>query len=293
MNAIMIKIDEALMEAMILLDPPPFPPPHAGSRNDDSRHNRFSTCIRQAHDIILSAVSWLTTMMDHCAYDDNVHDTHDEKAVTEIVTTFADLYRALIVSSNLLLEAETIPPQQVTGAEAAAAADRLELVNGDNHKLLSSSLSSSISPSPAILYPTIIQSILLLKRLSHFSYMSHPKKINDWHDDLLPKSRHSLLLECFQRKIMMDVESDVVFGLEDRLVSLEEVDYDVGYCNDCGWNRHDDHDNEDDDDYVSMSSSRNHRNQEEDDHHEQQKQQEGEEEQEEEEQEEQEKETMQ
>ena len=49
--------------------------------------------------------------------------------------------------------------------------------------------------------------------------------ILDWHDTLLPKSQHPLLQESFERNQLIDVETGVVFGHEDRLVSLHIEDY--------------------------------------------------------------------
>jgi hypothetical protein len=247
----MNEIEEAIMDAIILLDPP------HGPRNDSNSRLSLS-CIRQAHDILLSAASSITTI-DHYRNHNSLyqgetpHRHGHEQVVSETVTTVADLYRSIVVSANLLLEVlqQEVPTRQreedvrIHGSDEEDDKNAFTTVvikNSSREQCIPSSPKTSKDSSTTCtktwqqssssirqmksLHSTIIQSILLLKRLSHLSYMSNPKKYLDWHDDLLPKSRHSLLQECFQRKIMMDVEENVVFGLEDRLVSLNEDEYD-------------------------------------------------------------------
>jgi hypothetical protein len=193
-------LNEALMEAMILLDPPHL--------------SRFTSQLSipnicKALDISLTAAS--IEISDGKTIHDNDDECIEGKNDLEAVGILADLYRTIVLSSSLLLE---MCPWEDAEQEAPLAHSS------------SASLSFCLAEANVkSLNQNVIHSIVLLERLSHFSYLSDALSYNDWHDELLPKSCHPLLQECFERKAMMDVEENVVFGMEDRLVSLNLEDY--------------------------------------------------------------------
>ncbi len=188
-------LNEAVMEAMIFLDPPYL----AKSISELSISN-----ILKALNVSLTAAS----IEINCGLNKNDDDDLEEEKDVEVVGTLADLYRTIILSSSLLLE---MCPWKVRQPEITS---------------VKSSIPFSLSEENLRrLNQNIIQSILLLQRLSHFSYSTNALPYSDWHDELLPKSRHPLLQECFEKKPMVDLEENIVFGMEDRLVSLNLADY--------------------------------------------------------------------
>jgi len=186
----MEEASERIMDAMILLDPP-----HLSKGTS----KLAAPDIAKAHEILLSTAS--------IPFD---HDANDMIANQDSVAVLSDLYRAIILSSYLLLE--ICPWEDAETHEHDVGSSLLPL--------------ASLSKAQVqILHETITKSILLLQRLGHFKYLANGVSFHDWHDDLLPKSHHPLLQECFQRKPMVDTEVNVVFGMEQRLVSLEIDDY--------------------------------------------------------------------
>jgi hypothetical protein len=200
-------LSEAIMEAMILLDPP----------NLAKFSSQLSILnILQAFDIALRAASIeIFTPIGYASKDIECDNVEREKNL-EVAGLLADLYRIIILSSSLLLE---MCPWREDPTNTTS-----------NTQELPFSLTNERAEN---LCQNINRSILLLETLSHFSYFSKPLPYNDWHDELLPKSRHPLLQECFERKALMDVEENVLFGMEDRLVSLNIDDYvsrDMVHC---------------------------------------------------------------
>ena len=205
------------MEAMILLDPP-----HLSKGTSQLA----APDIKKALEILLSTATLMATVtttttatafiqFDHRASSNNIKDNQENVAIV------SDLYRAIILASVLLLE--MCPWENVQAPVHVAV---LETIHVDASASESSPLVLSLSTDQIqSLYETITQSILLLQRLGHFSYLTTLTSFHDWHDDLLPRSHHPLLQECFQRKPMVDLEEDIVFGMEQRLVSLEIEDY--------------------------------------------------------------------
>uniref|UniRef100_A0A7S3V4H2 Uncharacterized protein n=1 Tax=Chaetoceros debilis TaxID=122233 RepID=A0A7S3V4H2_9STRA len=189
------SLNDTLAEAMLLLDPPYL--------------NRPSTLtvkhVTRAHDLLIPAVGCINIASLSRNYTD---EDFSEKETSEInlISVVSDTLRALILSSSLLLE---MCPWQEQNSTAPLSHENYFLTWQDVEKL----------------YQTTRQSILLLQLMSHYTYLSHARQYNDWHDELLPKSQYPLLQECFQRKEMMDVEENLIFGFEDRLTSLEYEDY--------------------------------------------------------------------
>ncbi len=245
-----VELNNALMEAMVLLDPPFL--------------NRPSTLtctnVTKAHDMLISAAndldmntyvertSFITASLDNNDGDgdgDGDEGGTGRNGNTTIIV--ADLFRALILSSTLLLEmCPWQEGEEETGGKIINKNTDENMVEVESAMNLSSDSPSTTSRGSDIylseldvkrLYRTVRQSILLLQLLSRFAQLassttsacanSHQcgDNISDWHDELLPRSQYPLLQECFQRKELMDVEDNVVFGMEDRLISLNVQDY--------------------------------------------------------------------
>lgn len=202
------EISEVLSEAMVLLDPPNLP--MKCSNHVTPQH------AKNAYDLLLSI------------HQDDLHQYNHDAWVTsgDIVTTdiahalspqsalgiISDMYRAIILASSLLLE-------------------MCYWSNNTEYGTLT-------KPQAEILSNTIIKSIQSLKRIGRWArYSCHHKGTTnssiahkctisqDWHDDYLPKSQYPLIQECFQREPLVDIQTNVVFGMQDRIVSLEETDY--------------------------------------------------------------------
>ena len=246
-----IELNEAIMEAMILLDPP-----HLSETSSELS----LPSVFEAHDILLTASSIYVNERladDGMMYLYAVDPCKDELKTFETVSLLADLYRAVILSSTLILE--MCPWEDTTTSISSHNSLTLTCLIGAHVKQM---------------HMKISRSILLLQRLGHFCYLSSSRsrsrsraysysyyEYDDWHDDLLPKSHHPLLQECFERKQMMDVEGNVVFGYEDRLVSLRLDDY--SYDDTCYTNtylheeeRFNDGDNDNDIDIGNCSRKR-------------------------------------
>ncbi|GFH43668.1 predicted protein [Chaetoceros tenuissimus] len=179
---------EGVMDAMVLLDPP--------NLNLSKQSTELSlSSVMTAHQLLL----------DTATHASNIHELStnysDIKSCNRIVGLLADLYRAIILSSTLMME-----------------------LTPDNEK---DTQFSSVEID--ILLERIVKAIYLLKRLSHFYILVHGTSYQDWHDETLPKSSHALLRECFERKPLMDTESATVFGWEPRIISLESLDYTMEY----------------------------------------------------------------
>ena len=179
---------EGVMDAMVLLDPP--------NLNLSKQSTELSlSSVMTAHQLLL----------DTATHASNIHEIltnhSDIKCCNRIVGLLADLYRAIILSSTLMME----------------------LTPDNGHDTQFSTVEIDI------LLERIVKAIYLLKRLSHFYTLVYGTSYQDWHDETLPKSSHALLRECFERKPLMDVESAMVFGWEPRIISLESLDYTKEY----------------------------------------------------------------
>ncbi len=271
-------ISDNLMDALILLDPPPLCTANVTTK--EAIHSSTSISVHDvmnAHDILLSTSNLIydiDTLSDYlpnpdcsdnnigscqmkpsCENNLNQHDIEDDdesQLDTFLVLTFhekvghmADFYRAIILSSTLLLEMwnESLITNNAYREGSNESRHNIDLSQEQVKRLCQ----------------TIQQSILLLQRLSQIIYLatnvisSNPptasdlykknvnedrqtlkntilslnitndctnKRLYDWHDYLLPKSSYPLIQECFERKKLIDIDTGVVFGYDDRLISL-------------------------------------------------------------------------
>lgn len=274
-------ISDNLMEALILLDPPPLNTANVTTSSNSKEAIQSSTSISvhdvmNAHDMLLSTSNLIyddiDTLSDYLPNSNstnnnigscemkpscnnlNQHDTEDnDKNQRDTMTlTFheklgqmADLYRAIILSSTLLLEMWN---------ESLITTNAYK--EGSNESRHDIDLSQE---QVKLLCQTIQQSILLLQRLSQIIYLATNvipsnsatasdydkknvnderqtlkntilslnltndctnKRLYDWHDYLLPKSSYPSIQECFERKKLIDIDTGIVFGYDDRLISL-------------------------------------------------------------------------
>mmetsp|Transcript_18943 Transcript_18943/g.23298 ORF Transcript_18943/g.23298 Transcript_18943/m.23298 type:complete len:665 (+) Transcript_18943:20-2014(+) len=273
-----LNLSDDLMEAMLLLDPPNFK--HSESSSELSLHN-----VRKAYDLLLDTSEMMNNDL-FCNINNDVKEIDGDGDADEVwggvdhgnvlfydnISQTADLYRAIILSSTLILETCYNDPQQLIDMDTATSDTKKEhqriTNNNEDHNILYSYSNNRalLSQSHVIsLCRTIKRSILLLQRLSHIVYLatiSIEVEINeqnknfailfksdnmDWHDQLLPKSQYPLLQECFDRKDMLDIETGIVFGKEDRLISLNIDDYEYwNFYYDCNEtnNNHIDYDDQ-------------------------------------------------
>ena len=327
-------LNDVLMEAMILLDPPPTTPcssfttDTAAATATTSASSLTLSNVQASYDMLVSFSNhdyFVNDLMSMSSNIVNVKNSqqqqnqqkqqHPEKFKANIdssssssftlfqdkIILLSDLYRAIIVSSSLLLEMTT--PTYTLHDMCNDDNDN----NGNNNDCDDDSVSSTIK----ILCQTIQRSILLLQRISQIYFLATdiddtlnhtksrtmrtttssspyvPKNTNDkkqiilsmmkpyyqyqptaaanttttttttaiddinnqvkenndendnvihveWHDILLPKSQHPLLQECFERKELIDLETGVIFGYDDRLISLLLEDYEYNYHSSSG-----------------------------------------------------------
>ncbi len=229
------ELNDALMEAMVLLDPPFLNRPSTLT----------STNVTKAHDVLISTANGLDVDMNQSSFRDHFQDHSGEEDGTNdgnsMMIIVADLFRALILSSTLLLEMCPWKKDELETGGMETYGNAIDNSMKDESAMNMNSNSSSSTSDIYLseldverLYRTVRQSILLLQLLSRYAILSlstisrsygHGDNISDWHDELLPRSQYPLLQECFQRKELMDVEDNVVFGREDRLISLKVEDY--------------------------------------------------------------------
>jgi len=207
-------MEEKLDEAMILLDPPIL--------------KETSSKLKPRH--VMNAYTILISINEG-------YNNGKQQIMPKEFPWMADVYRALILSSSLLLELSNPKrhdPQQFPEWNST-------LFKKDE---------------TLVLIQTIRRSILLLRRLGSIFLLSqnphnsskcrsnNRKRENnyskamqlqqnretvnsnfDWHDDVLPPSTYPLLQECFVRKEVANIDDDVVFGRDKRLVSLDIKNY--------------------------------------------------------------------
>lgn len=193
----MLEISQVISEAMVLLDPPNLP-------------NKFNNHVTPKH--AKDAYDLLLSIHREDLHQDpfTTNDTVDTLSPQSTLGVLTDMYRAIILASSLLLEMCYWFDNQEYGTLTTQQAN--------------------------ILSETIVQSIQWLKRVSRFiRYSCHSKDNHgiapkctisqDWHDDYLPKSQYPLIQECFEREPLIDIQTNIVFGMQDRIVSLKEEDY--------------------------------------------------------------------
>lgn len=195
-----LQISEVISEAMILLDPPNLPSKCSNKMTPQHAKNAYDLLLSIQQKDLLYSDDVLTTA-----------DTFDTLSSQSALGIMSDMYRAIILASSLLLE----------------------MCYWSN----SNEYGSLTRQQAEILSKTILKSIQCLKRISRLVQFSchctqnkgmtvHKSIISqDWHDDYLPKSQYPLIQECFEREPLVDIQTNVVFGMQDRIVSLEEEDY--------------------------------------------------------------------
>ena len=297
-------LNDVLMEAMILLDPPPATPLSTTTTTTTATSPTSSltlASVQASYDMLVSfsnydyfhkemmsipsIVNSKNTQQQQKQKQQQIqHKQPEEEANTSFydssytfhdkIILLSDLYRAIIVSSSLLLEL-MIPPIITKPKNSQKSEDeRIDATTTNN---------DAYGSTTRMLCQTIQRSILLLQRISQIYFLATskyqksttmsssstsslsssylPKNMNDkkhiilsmmkpyqyqpttttksnnvkvnddndviveWHDTLLPKSQHPLLQECFERKELIDLETDVIFGYDDRLISLLLEDY--------------------------------------------------------------------
>ena len=164
-------LEEELSNVMLILDPPSLPSSMHLSK--DTSLNRFN--LQQAHETLL----WLA------------HDTTEGS-----IAPAADLYRAILVSSNLILE--LCPWHHPTCINDTSTLNKRAVLT---------------------LHSTIQQSIAMLERLAHISKLQGSE---------LPKSQYPLLQECCDETLLLNVQDNVILGKEKALLSLVYNEYTFG-----------------------------------------------------------------
>lgn len=195
-----LEISEVISEAMVLLDPPNLPSKCSNKMTPQHAKNAYDLLLSiQQKDLLYSDDALATA------------DTVDTLSSQSVLGIMSDMYRAIILASSLLLE-------------------MCYWSNNNEYGTLTRQQAEILSKS-------ILKSIQFLKRISRLVQFSchctqnkgmtvHKSIISqDWHDDYLPKSQYPLIQECFEREPLVDIQTNVVFGMQDRIVSLEEEDY--------------------------------------------------------------------
>ena len=258
-----------LMEAMILLDPPPI------FTITDASSSLSLPNVMKAYDLLLKTSNQFNCFDN----DDNLNNNeiidcqnnengdNDKLIITAATTTplsfvdkisnIADLYRAIILSSSLLLE---------MWEDDNDDDDDDDNYNNNMKKQVCQTIQQSILLLQRLCYIIYLATIMIKKipkddknklqqqqkimkeiilSMKEQSQIQQNQPVYDWHDMILPKSQFPLLQECFERKELMDVETGIVFGYDDRIISLVVDDYNF---------------NEIDNDYLYDNNNNNHDN---------------------------------
>ena len=136
-----------------------------------------------------------------------------------------DVYQALIISSSLLLELKS--DKQHDSRQVLQKDEPITILQTMRHSMLLLQRLGNIFLLLRITSGIYNGGDSVKSDKTHMKRVKLHKKVDitdsnfDWHNNLLPTSKYSLLQECFVRKKLSSLKDNVVLGRDERRVSLD------------------------------------------------------------------------